>query len=218
VIGPILRLVLIYLVLIAAVVAVFNRDKLAALFGGGAPEAVAAAPAPVTPPVVAVTPPVVADPTPTPAPQPAPAPSAPSYGSDLQTPTAPAAPEAAAPEVPQIAPAPDQPDQPDAARDAALATAIANVRQAFWQGDIEGARAQMRALAAAHPDNIEIAGELGNLHFALRDYPAAAGEWHRAGLLMIAAGQGQRLMSLLPALRSIDPDRAADLAARLQGR
>jgi hypothetical protein len=42
---PILRLVLIYFLLVAGVVAVFNRDKLAPLFGGGRDQAEAAAPA-----------------------------------------------------------------------------------------------------------------------------------------------------------------------------
>ncbi|GKY87499.1 hypothetical protein [Sinisalibacter aestuarii] len=210
-IGPILRLVVTYLVLIAAVVAVFNRDRLGAVFGGDDAPPVAVAPtAPAPAPEPAQPAPV------TEAPAQAPVPQEPVYGSDLQMPSAAPAPQAAAP---QAAAEPSPMQAPAApATDAAVAGAINAARQAYWSGDIEGARAQMQALAAAHPESIEIAGELGNLHFALQDYPAAAEAWHRAGLLMIGAGQGPRLMSLLPGLRSIDPDKAADLAARLQGR
>ncbi len=101
---------------------------------------------------------------------------------------------------------------------AALAEAIGTARAAYWAGDIEGARAGMNALAEAHPDNPDVAGELGNLAFALRDYPAAAEAWHRAGLLLIDRGENARVMSFLPFLQSIAPDKAAELAARLQER
>ncbi|HCQ65377.1 MAG TPA: hypothetical protein DIU07_09575 [Rhodobacteraceae bacterium] len=129
-------------------------------------------------------------------------------------PAAPAAPAALTASTPeQPAPAPGADDDP-----AALAEAISAARAAYWSGDIEGARAGMTALAEAHPDNPDVAGELGNLAFALRDYPAAAEAWHRAGLLLIARGESARVMSFLPFLQSIAPDKAAELAARLQER
>lgn len=133
---------------------------------------------------------------------------------DTAPPTAPA--EAA----PQTAPTPGQPGATADGADgsAALVEAIGAARSAYWAGDIEGARARMEALAAAYPDNPDVAGELGNLAFALRDYPAAAEAWHRAGLLLIERGESARVMSFLPFLQSIAPDKAAELAARLQDR
>lgn len=191
-IAPILRLVLIYLALIAAVLAVFNRETLAGLFaGGGERPAVVAAAAPA--PLMQVTP--------------APAASAPVYGSDLQTPVAPVPPQQTAPAAPLAA---------DAAH--AIATAVNTARAAFWAGDVEGARAQMQALVRAHPDNADLLGELGNLQFALRDYPAAADTWYRAGLMLLDQGQGPGRRGFLQALSTIDPEKAADLAARAQGR
>lgn len=92
------------------------------------------------------------------------------------------------------------------------------MRTAYWAGDIESARSQAAALAAAHPDNPEVAGELGNLAFALRDYPAAAEAWTQAGLILIERGEPARVISFLPILQSIAPDKAAALAAQLQER
>lgn len=193
-IAPILRLVVIYLALIVAVLAVFNRETLAGLLsgGGGAPATVAA-----TVPAA----PIPAAPPPTPAP---------GFGSASTAPAAIAPP----PEAPAAMPA------PTAGTDAALAiaTAVNTARAAFWAGDIEGARAQVQALVRAHPANADLLGELGNLHFALRDYPAAADAWYRAGLMLLDQGQGSGRGGFLQALSTIDPEKAADLVARAQGR
>jgi hypothetical protein len=200
VITPILRLVLIYLALIAAVVAVFNRDKLATLVTGGG-DAPIAAPAQPAPAPVATPAPVAA--------QPAPADPRPTYGSDLQAPVA--TPDAQPSGATAAGAAADD-------TDTAIATAVNAARAAFWTGDVEGARAQMLALVAAHPDDAGLLGELGNLQFALRDYPAAAEAWHRAGLILIDEGQGPSRLGFLQTLGMIDPDKAADLVQRAQGR
>jgi len=193
-IAPILRLVLIYFALIAGVLAVFNRETLAGLLsgGGGAPATVAAT-VPAAPMPIA--------PTPTPAPV---------FGS------APA-PEAIAPP-PAEAPAANLAPAAGANAALAIATAVNTARAVFWSGDIEGARAQVQALVRAHPANADLLGELGNLHFALRDYPAAADAWYRAGLMLLDQGQGPGRRGFLQALSTIDPEKAADLAARAQGR
>lgn len=194
-IAPILRLVVIYIGLIVAVLAVFNRETLAGLLSGGGRPAVVATAAPPAPALAM--------------PAPVPVAPAPIYGSDLQTPVAPGQPQPTAPAAPAAASA-------DAAF--AIATAVNTARAAFWAGDIEGARAQMQALVRAHPDNADLLGELGNLHFALRDYPAAADVWYRAGLMLLDQGQGPGRRGFLQALSTIDPEKAADLAARAQGR
>lgn len=205
-IGPVLRLVLTYVVLIAAVVTVFNRDKIGALFSRGeAPPAEQAVYTPVAPPGAQGPAPASSTPQ-----FGAPQQTVPVYGSDLQAPSAETAPPPAA----QAAPA----SAATGADATAAADAVNAARAAFWTGDTEGARARMQAIAAAHPGNIDVLGELGNLDYALADYPAAADAYFQAGTLMIAAGQQQRAMSLMPALQSIDPDKAADLAARMQGR
>ncbi len=159
---------------------------------------------------------------------PAPAPEAPATAQPAADPapapatTAPAAAPAPAPQAPAEPAAPatarDMAAAPHGADDTALAEALAAMRAAYWGGDLDAARAQAEALAAAHPDNPEIAGELGNLAFAQRDYPAAAEAWHKAGLMLIERGEAARVMSFNPILQSIDPDKAAELAARVQER
>lgn len=180
---PILRLVLIYLVLTLAVVAVFNRDSLMRLATGDPPAAEAV---PTPRPAVAAVP--------------------------IPKPAQPAAPVA----VPDPAPQPVAP--PAAVAEADLAPAINAARAAYWAGDIAGARAQLIALAGAHPDNPDLKGELGNLHFSQRDYPAAATAYLEAANLLIAQDQFARAGGLLPVLRQIDPVKAETLAARLQNR
>lgn len=207
-IAPILRLVLIYLALIAAVLAVFNRDRLAGMFSDEAPRSAAMAPALVAPPAA---PPPARMPTPI-QPQPGapatmPGQDAPLYGSDLQAPVVEA--PAPSPAAPAASAAPDM--------QAAIASAVNAARAVFWSGDVEGARAQMLALARAHPDNADLLGELGNLQFALRDFPAAADAWYRAGLALLEQGQLPQQRGFMQALAMIDPEKAADLATRAQG-
>lgn len=220
-ITPILRLVLIYFALIAALVAVFNRDRLAGLFGGGEASVAAAteANAPQTRAYTPVAPPV----NPGPEAQVAPAADMPVYGSDLQTPLAAEAPQAQAQA--QAHPQAKAQTQPqatppsDAANaQAAIAAALNAARGAYWRGDVEGAKAQILALTRAHPQNADLQGELGNLYFYLREFPAAVEAWHRAGVLLIEQGEAPQSRGFTQALAMIDPEKAADLAARAQGR
>lgn len=190
---PIFRLVVIYLALTAAVLAVFNRDRLLPmLFGSDEPVAAAPAATPVRPEPAPVQPPAVATPT---APQAAPLASPPAA---MASPAEPVATPAA--------PAPD------------LAEAMNAARAAYWQGDSASAEAQLVALTEAHPDNADLLGELGNLEFALQAWDKAATAYHKAGLLLIDQGQQQQVMPLISVLRSIAPDKAADLGARLANR
>ncbi|GGD43493.1 hypothetical protein [Sinisalibacter lacisalsi] len=211
---PILRLVVIYVVLILAVLAVFNRDKLGRLVFGDSPAEVSAAPAAPAAPMQPAAPaqPLAAAQT-VPAPtasasqsQPAP-PPAPGV---LQTPqAAPAAPAPSAP-APQSAPA--------GGTDPDLSEALNAARAAYWAGDIAGAGDRLAALVAAHPDNPDLLGELGNFRFASRDYEAAAAAFLRAGELLIAEGRAGQAAGLLPVLGQIAPDKAQALATRLQNR
>ena len=205
-IAPILRLVLIYVLLIAAVMAVFNRDKFAGLFGHDASGPV---PAPaVYTPVAPLPGQQPATPlTPSPA-----QPQAPVYGSDLDTPFA--APQAQAGAQPQSPVSPQAP----ASGDEAVTAGIDAARAAFWRGDVGGARAQTLALSRAHPNNAELLGELGNLQFTLRDFSGAADSWYRAGLLLIEHNDTLQNRGFMQALGMIDPEKATDLAARAQGR
>lgn len=182
---PILRLVLIYVVLILAVVGVFNRDSLMRLLRDDPPAVAAPSLAPAAP---------------------APVMSAPAAPAQLETPVV---------ETPVTT---EVTEATEAATEADLAIAINAARVAYWAGDVAGARAQLIALAGAHPDNADLRGELGNLYFSQRDYPAAATAYLEAADLLIAQERHARASGLLPVLQQIDPQKAATLAARLQNR
>lgn len=255
---PILRLVLIYLVLAAAVVGVFNRDKLGQLVFGAeqsetapmtasapAPQEatpLAAQPAEITAPVATSQPepqpaqpqypPASLDETvaaapvqPTPAPmQPTPLAGSSARGSStLQTPMPP---QAAAPQVPVAqettplsapTPEPTQP-APTAMTDPAIGQAVNAARAAYWAGDTATAEAQLAELVAAHPDNADLHGELGNFRFSQRDYPGAAEAYLAAGELLVSQGRYGQAAALVPVLSQIAPDKAQALASRLQSR
>jgi hypothetical protein len=187
---PILRLVLIYVVLTLVVVGVFNRDSLMRLLRDDPPAVAAPSLAPAAP-ITAAPAPVMS----------APAPSA--SIAQPQTPVVETPPATAATE---------------AATEADLAIAINAARVSYWAGDVAGARAQLIALAGAHPDNADLRGELGNLYFSQRDYPSAATAYLEAADLLIAQERHARASGLLPVLQQIDPQKAATLAARLQNR
>jgi hypothetical protein len=221
---PILRLVVIYLLLILAVVAVFNRDKLGRLVFGDPPAEAATVQTPPGQPAAPAQPtaPTAANPAPAPsaapaAPSPVPAaPMAPAQSAPgiLQTPQATPAPAPAqpAPAFPTPSPEPGGALAPD------LAEALDAARRAYWAGDIAEAGDQLAALAAAHPANPDLHGELGNFRFANRDYAGAAEAFLRAGELLIAEGRYAQASGLVPVLRQIAPDKAQALATRLQNR
>lgn len=228
---PVLRLVLIYVLLALVVVGVFNRDKVMRLVTGQGTETVAEAPAvpvgaaePAAPGNAAAQDTAPAAPTyaaPETAAQPqaqavAPAPAqstAPGQNAQLQTPVAPGTAPAVTAQ-PGTAPAPAPQAQPVAptAPDAELVQAVNAARQAYWAGDLDGARSQLDALVAAHPDNPDLFGELGNLHFSTGDYPAAAQAYEQAGKLLVQQGRGSQAMALLPVLQRLDPAKAEALA------
>jgi hypothetical protein len=186
---PILRLVLIYVVLTLVVVGVFNRDSLMRLLRDDPPAVAAPSLAPAAPAPAA----------------PAPVMSAPAAPAPIAQPQSPAVETPPATAVTEVT-------------EADLATAINAARVSYWAGDVAGARAQLIALAGAHPDNADLRGELGNLYFSQRDYPSAATAYLEAADLLIAQERHARASGLLPVLQQIDPQKAATLAARLQNR
>lgn len=219
---PILRLVMIYVLLALVVVGVFNRDKLIRLVTGQGGTPVAEAPASMPAPQAETAPaeaaaqdsaPATLNFAPPVAPAPA-QPTMPGQSVQLQTPVAPA-PNATV--QPGIAPAPAPQALPTAPAmpDIDLAQAINAARQAYWTGDPDGARSQLEALTAAHPDNADLFGELGNFHFSSGDYPAAAQAFEQAGTLLARQGRGAQAMALLPVLQRLDPARAEALAGVL---
>lgn len=208
---PFIRLVTIYVVVILAVIVVFNRDKAALLVFGPAEEVVlppvpampVPAAAPAEPPAAVATP---APETPLTESAPTPEPAIPAAQMALQTPVAEPAPELAAAPVPATAPASNPGD---------LQTRWNAARKAYWQGDHANAETLYRALAADFPDEPDIQGELGNICYAQGRFAEAAEYYHKAGGLLIKVGNQPQVMAVIGVLQGIAPDKAADLRSRI---
>ena len=200
---PFIRLVSIYVIVIVAVVAIFQRDKImeltSATFGWPQSEqagAEAEADAPETAPAVevtATTEPVAVD----------------------------AAPEGAA-EVADVAENTDVIQQPTPTPTAVeIADAdgddtqsrLNEARQSFWQGDMVGATDLYVALARDVPSNPDVNGELGNVLYAQARYGEAADAYLVTGKLLVSNGNRAQVMPLVAVLQSIDPEKAATLQA-----
>lgn len=93
-------------------------------------------------------------------------------------------------------------------------------RQAYWSGDIERARQEYTGLIERLPDNPDLYGELGNLHYAQGDWAAAAGAYYEAGTRLVKQGRLAQARHLLSVVRGLDKDKAAAFEAYLkeQGR
>ncbi|MBV1863740.1 MAG: hypothetical protein KUG74_04810 [Rhodobacteraceae bacterium] len=197
---PFLRLIIIYIVVIAIVFAIFNRDRVMQLAGfslessesGKVDEAAIVAEIVETAPVPEKT----AEITET--------------AVTMQTETEPQ----------QAAPAPvDQSPKQQAVPatanpNADLKSSLDEVRKAFWGGDAQKAETLYVALAAQYEADANIQGETGNFFYSQRRYPEAAKYFHRAGLLLVNTGNKQQVMSIIIALQQIAPDKATDLRAR----
>ena len=200
---PFLRLIIIYIVVIAIAFAIFNRDRVMQLAGfslessenGKADEAEESATAEV-PVETAPAPEQTAEAT-----EPA---------ATMQAVTEPQqAAQASAVQIPeqQAIPATANPN-------ADLKSSLDEVRKAFWGGDAQKAETLYVALAEQYEADANIQGETGNFFYSQRRYPEAAKYFHRAGLLLVNSGNKQQVMSIINALQQIAPDKATDLRAR----
>lgn len=231
-IGPVLRLVAIYLLVALAVVGLMKRDRVLAFFGvgaagerpavhaqdeGSAPAAENAArqaqpgaqePAPLGAPVAdavqGMARSAAQSATRSGASEPAP----------LQAPLQ--APQPAPAQAPLGTPAP-----PAAAPAPASTTSreqLYEARRTYWDRTPAEAIAIYRELLKADPDNIELNGELGNIYYMEGQRQDAARHYRRAAEAAIRAGERAQAEQLVSALRGLDPEAARALEARLGGR
>lgn len=194
---PFVRLVAIYAVVIIAITAFFQRDKVMELIGFGDEPEVTAPEEPKDDdagaqavemtdgdmqenqqPTTEATPPqsdrlVIVQPTPD---------------------------EPAAPAQVQSAPGMDRPQDQ-----------LAEARQAYWTGDQAKAEQIYRALAEETPDNPDIHGELGNILYGQGRYQEAADSYLAAGKLLAGRGNSDQVQQIIGVLRSIAPQKAAAL-------
>jgi len=203
---PFIRLLTIYALVIIAVVAFFKRDSVmqftSTTFGWptsqAAPEEEAEIAEPST--ETSTTP---DDPEPQTAQASLPAIQMPVADSEGEAETPSATPNAAATAQPTM----DNPTSDD------TKTRLKAARQAYWNGDMDGARALYAALAKAAPNDADVNGEFGNILYAQRQYDAAADAYLVTGKLLVKKGQKQQVQPIIAVLQNIAPKKAATLRA-----
>ena len=94
------------------------------------------------------------------------------------------------------------------------ALALEKARKLFWGKD-KKATSAYEALAASHPGNPALIGELGNVYYMNNQHNKAAGAYLRAGKLYIAKKQHDKARELVKVLKQIAPQKASELAALL---
>jgi len=197
---PFARLIAIYLIVGLAIFAFFKRDAIVSLINGPEVQTVNVADLISTQAAQNTAP--VAKITPETAPEPAALPP-------LTVPTPPtdeteAADEGAEETVVEHAQAPN------------MQTRLIQARNVFWSGDRQKAEALYTSLAADFPDDITIAGELGNIYYNSNRRALAATQFHTVGVLALKAGNTAQAMTMIGVLQTIAPDLAADLRAKAQ--
>lgn len=189
---PFARLIAIYLIVGLAIFAFFKRDAIMALINGPEVETVNVANLISTQAPENAAP--VAEVTPDAAPEPAALPP-------ITVPT---------PPTDEAEAVVEQPAAPN------METRLTEARNVFWKGDRQAAEALYKSLATDFPEDIIIAGELGNIYYNSNRRELAATQFHTVGVLALKAGNTMQAMTMIGVLQTIAPDLAADLRAKAQ--
>ncbi len=199
---PFVRLLTIYVVVILAVVAFFQRDKVMDLMGMSSQSSQPQESAHATP--VAKTPDEPDEDVLTPAQGDT------SVSAADVTPSEPIA----APEPVPLAPIvqPTAQAQPAIASDD-IQSRLAEARQAYWGGDMDITTELYMALASDAPENADTNGELGNILYSQGRYAEAADYYFIAGKLLVADQKLEQAGQLLGVLQSLAPQKADALRA-----
>ncbi len=88
-------------------------------------------------------------------------------------------------------------------------------RHAFWVGDTGRAQDLYQALVREDEHNPELLGEVGNFYYQTGKKGEAAEAYLTAALSLLEAGRRSEAQGLVETIRSLDPNKAADLAERL---
>ncbi len=88
---------------------------------------------------------------------------------------------------------------------------LSAARQAYWNGDAAKAEKLYKSLAAEFSSKADVQGELGNLFFTQRRMDEAAEHFFNAGKLSVEAGNFPQAQAMIGVLQSIAPAKANDL-------
>ena len=90
----------------------------------------------------------------------------------------------------------------------ALKTEWSAARDAYWRRDMEKAASLYAALAAAHPDQADVLGEMGNVYLAVGNRDKAAEAYLAAGEALVKANRSHEAGKALMALGQLDRQKA----------
>lgn len=128
-----------------------------------------------------------------------------------------------APSAPAPGTASEQGEQEAAVADSAAAaeateglTALERARNAYWAGKVKDALAAYQQAVAAHPDDPDAQGELGNLHFAEGNWQQAADAYLAAGQALLGRGDVNAAEHLVVVLEGLDPEHAKTLRQAIE--
>lgn len=88
---------------------------------------------------------------------------------------------------------------------------VQQARQAFWNGDLEGAEAAYMEAIAEFPEDADLFGELGNLYQSMGEDALALEAYFEAGLRLRAAGKLEKLSQVIELLETYGYPDAASL-------
>lgn len=237
---PFIRLIIIYIIVIAAALALFNRDKVLELTGlspsmfwaedADEPADDASVQAVATEP--ALEPETDVEPVKVEAKAQAPVAEEPQQAAatdeTAEEPVQPpveeqaamqepvAEPSAAEPVVPVEPVAEEKPSAaaPEQTANAEIEKALTAARQSYRSGNIQQTETQYVELGDQFPDSADIQGEIGNFYYSQRQYKNAATYYYKTGKALLKSGDQAKLGQIINILQRLAPNMAADLRAQ----
>ncbi len=88
-------------------------------------------------------------------------------------------------------------------------------RNAYTNGDVTAAVNGYKTYIEQNPGNPDAHGELGNIFYAIGNFPEAAQAYYNAANLLIDQNQADRAAELIPLIGQLNAPLANDLSARL---
>lgn len=84
-------------------------------------------------------------------------------------------------------------------------------RNAYRNGDYDAAIRNYERVITTTENNFDAWGELGNVHYRIRNYERAAEAYYEAARILIQQGKVRRVAGLLPLMARLDPEKSRQL-------
>ncbi len=88
-------------------------------------------------------------------------------------------------------------------------------RKAYWDKDYQKAIASYQQLIQKEKDNADYLGELGNIYYALNDFPNAARHYYQAAMALIKNNQYEHARQLVSPVTAMNRELGEELKRKL---